>query len=139
MTAYYYGEKPNMTDEEFSLLKEELIWNGSKVRLWGVGVGVSRVCGARWIAWQEGGSGTTMHLESYGMPFGALCVLCLPDPRRGGEGLVPVLRPSLQTLHCRPGHCCAAALPPANRWPSWMVMSSASWRPPWPTLRASPS
>lgn len=33
MTAYYYGEKPNMTDEEFSLLKEELIWNGSKVAI----------------------------------------------------------------------------------------------------------
>lgn len=32
MTAYYYGDKPNMTDEEFSLLKDELIWNGSKVR-----------------------------------------------------------------------------------------------------------
>lgn len=31
MTAYYYGDKPNLTDEEFALLKEELIWNGSKV------------------------------------------------------------------------------------------------------------
>jgi hypothetical protein len=40
MTAYYYGEKPNMTDEEFSLLKEELIWNGSKVRLFLVWFGV---------------------------------------------------------------------------------------------------
>jgi hypothetical protein len=33
MTAYYYGDQPKLTDEEFSLLKEELIWNGSKVRL----------------------------------------------------------------------------------------------------------
>lgn len=32
MTAYYYGDQPKLTDEEFSLLKEELIWNGSKVR-----------------------------------------------------------------------------------------------------------
>lgn len=31
MTAYYYGDKPKLTDEEFALLKEELIWNGSKV------------------------------------------------------------------------------------------------------------
>jgi hypothetical protein len=33
MTAYYYGDKPNLTDDEFALLKEELIWNGSKVGL----------------------------------------------------------------------------------------------------------
>lgn len=32
MTAYYYGDQPKLTDEEFALLKEELIWNGSKVR-----------------------------------------------------------------------------------------------------------
>lgn len=31
MTAYYYGDQPKLTDEEFALLKEELIWNGSKV------------------------------------------------------------------------------------------------------------
>ena len=31
MSAYYYGDTPKLTDEEFSLLKEELIWNGSKV------------------------------------------------------------------------------------------------------------
>jgi hypothetical protein len=31
MTAYYYGDTPKLSDEEFSLLKEELIWNGSKV------------------------------------------------------------------------------------------------------------
>lgn len=39
MTAYYYGDKPNLSDEEFSLLKEELIWNGSKVGFgfWGPG------------------------------------------------------------------------------------------------------
>lgn len=33
MTAYYYGDKPTISDEEFSLLKEELIWNGSKVAI----------------------------------------------------------------------------------------------------------
>jgi hypothetical protein len=39
MTAYYYGDKPTISDEEFSLLKEELIWNGSKVGTptWGQG------------------------------------------------------------------------------------------------------
>jgi hypothetical protein len=31
MTAYYYGDKATISDEEFALLKEELIWNGSKV------------------------------------------------------------------------------------------------------------
>jgi hypothetical protein len=31
MSAYYYGDAPKLTDDEFALLKEELIWNGSKV------------------------------------------------------------------------------------------------------------
>jgi len=33
MSAYYYGDTPKLSDEEFSLLKDELIWNGSKVRM----------------------------------------------------------------------------------------------------------
>jgi hypothetical protein len=33
MSDYYYGEKPKLTDEEFELLKEELIWAGSKVAI----------------------------------------------------------------------------------------------------------
>jgi hypothetical protein len=32
LSSYYYEGKPRLSDEEFSLLKEELIWNGSKVR-----------------------------------------------------------------------------------------------------------
>lgn len=32
LSSYYYDGKPKLSDEEFSLLKEELIWNGSKVR-----------------------------------------------------------------------------------------------------------
>jgi len=32
LSAYYFEGKPKLTDEEFSLLKEELLWNGSKVR-----------------------------------------------------------------------------------------------------------
>ncbi|PNW81042.1 hypothetical protein CHLRE_07g340200v5 [Chlamydomonas reinhardtii] len=31
MTSWYYEGKPTMSDEEFSLLKEELIWSGSMV------------------------------------------------------------------------------------------------------------
>lgn len=31
LSAYYYGDTPKLTDEEFALLKEELLWNGSKV------------------------------------------------------------------------------------------------------------
>lgn len=34
MSAYYYGDTPKLSDEEFSLLKDELLWNGSKVRLY---------------------------------------------------------------------------------------------------------
>jgi hypothetical protein len=33
MSDYYFGEKPKLTDEEFELLKEELIWAGSKVAI----------------------------------------------------------------------------------------------------------
>lgn len=33
MSAYYYGDTPKLSDEEFSLLKDELIWNGSKVAI----------------------------------------------------------------------------------------------------------
>jgi hypothetical protein len=33
MSDYYYGDKPKLTDEEFELLKEELIWAGSKVAI----------------------------------------------------------------------------------------------------------
>lgn len=33
LSSYYFGEKPSITDEEFELLKEELLWNGSKVCL----------------------------------------------------------------------------------------------------------
>lgn len=33
LSAYYYGDMPQLSDEEFSLLKEELIWNGSKVAI----------------------------------------------------------------------------------------------------------
>jgi len=32
LSSYYYEGKPRLSDEEFSLLKEELIWSGSKVR-----------------------------------------------------------------------------------------------------------
>jgi len=31
LSSYYYDGKPTMSDEEFELLKEELLWNGSKV------------------------------------------------------------------------------------------------------------
>lgn len=31
LSSYYYGDKPSITDEEFELLKEELLWSGSKV------------------------------------------------------------------------------------------------------------
>jgi hypothetical protein len=31
LTDFYYGEKPKLTDEEFELLKDELLWAGSKV------------------------------------------------------------------------------------------------------------
>lgn len=33
MSAYYFGDTPKLTDEEFALLKDELLWNGSKVRV----------------------------------------------------------------------------------------------------------
>eukprot|EP00878_Enallax_costatus_P000914 GHUV01001044.1.p1 GENE.GHUV01001044.1~~GHUV01001044.1.p1 ORF type:complete len:416 (+),score=103.50 GHUV01001044.1:3-1250(+) len=33
LSNYYYGEKPSISDEEFELLKEELLWNGSKVAI----------------------------------------------------------------------------------------------------------
>jgi hypothetical protein len=33
MSDYYYADKPKLTDEEFELLKEELIWAGSKVAI----------------------------------------------------------------------------------------------------------
>lgn len=33
LSDYYYGDKPQLTDEEFELLKEELIWSGSKVAI----------------------------------------------------------------------------------------------------------
>ncbi|KAF6264208.1 hypothetical protein COO60DRAFT_1281924 [Scenedesmus sp. NREL 46B-D3] len=33
MSDYYYGDKPKLTDEEFELLKEELLWAGSKVAI----------------------------------------------------------------------------------------------------------
>lgn len=33
LSSYYYEGKPKLTDEEFALLKEELIWNGSKVSM----------------------------------------------------------------------------------------------------------
>ncbi len=29
--SYYYGDTPKLSDEEFNLLKDELLWNGSKV------------------------------------------------------------------------------------------------------------
>lgn len=29
--SFYYDEKPMMSNEEFDLLKEELLWEGSKV------------------------------------------------------------------------------------------------------------
>lgn len=31
LSSYYYGDKPDITDEEFEVLKDELIWSGSKV------------------------------------------------------------------------------------------------------------
>lgn len=33
LSAYYNSEKPKMTDEEFEVLKSELIWSGSKVAI----------------------------------------------------------------------------------------------------------
>lgn len=33
LSSYYFGEKPSISDEEFELLKEELLWNGSKVAI----------------------------------------------------------------------------------------------------------
>jgi len=32
LSSYYHDGKPMLTDDEFELLKEELLWNGSKVR-----------------------------------------------------------------------------------------------------------
>ena len=31
MQAYYFGEKPEMSNEEFDNLREELLWEGSRV------------------------------------------------------------------------------------------------------------
>lgn len=31
MQSFYYDEKPILSNEEFDLLKEELLWEGSKV------------------------------------------------------------------------------------------------------------
>jgi hypothetical protein len=33
LSAYYYGDTPKLSDEEFTLLKDELLWNGSKVAI----------------------------------------------------------------------------------------------------------
>lgn len=33
LSAYYFGDKPKLSDEEFALLKDELLWNGSKVAI----------------------------------------------------------------------------------------------------------
>jgi hypothetical protein len=33
MQSFYYDEEPIMTNDEFDLLKEELLWEGSKVAI----------------------------------------------------------------------------------------------------------
>eukprot|EP00775_Hariotina_reticulata_P004953 gene4953-5194_t len=33
LSAYYYGDTPKLSDEEFTVLKDELLWNGSKVAI----------------------------------------------------------------------------------------------------------
>lgn len=33
LSAFYYGDKPSISDEEFDLLKDELLWSGSKVAI----------------------------------------------------------------------------------------------------------
>eukprot|EP00879_Flechtneria_rotunda_P002353 GHRR01002548.1.p1 GENE.GHRR01002548.1~~GHRR01002548.1.p1 ORF type:complete len:342 (+),score=116.27 GHRR01002548.1:162-1187(+) len=33
LSSYYYGDKPKLSDEEFNLLKDELLWAGSKVAI----------------------------------------------------------------------------------------------------------
>lgn len=144
MTAYYYGDKPTISDEEFSLLKDELIWNGSKV---GTSSGfrsrqpappgapccdISAAClvSSQRCRRAQGWRGTLVARAgacAAGLaPAGGLLGRCLADDQRQVQTLVVHHRGKTSSRLAS-----AACLAVLCRLPSWMQMSSGSQRPAW--------